>query len=179
MQSSEHSFFYDLLLNLDKHTNPTDPTYMKNKDRLPFRRHEVRCEDICSRVIEHGLKNQEDWQTTRRIFTFLINVLEHTAAEVEAGNCTEEFQLKSRRRGGPRPAEVPGGLPILSRCSTPTALSTPTVALLACPPANSVITVFLEFLSDTPELLQRSARPGRAGCSPRWPRAARCSSWWR
>merc|ERR1719387_1292394 len=92
MIDEEHLSFLSTLLNLGSLTDPTDPTYMKNKSAYAFRRNQLHVEDICRRILQHGLSHLEDFDCVKRIFRILIHLLEYIVKMVEKKEVTEEYQ---------------------------------------------------------------------------------------
>jgi hypothetical protein len=94
MIDEEHLSFLDTLLNLGSLTDPTDAKYMKNKALYTFRRNQLHVEDICKRIIQHGLENLEDQECVKRIFRILIHLLEYIVKLVDDKKLSEEYQSR-------------------------------------------------------------------------------------
>jgi hypothetical protein len=92
MIDEEHLSFLSTLLNLGSLTDPTDPTYMKNKSAYSFRRNQLHVEDICRRILQHGLSHLEDFDCVKRIFRILIHLLEYIVDKVDKKEVKEEYQ---------------------------------------------------------------------------------------
>ena len=69
---------------------------MKNKALYTFRRNQLHVEDICKRIIQHGLENLEDQECVKRIFRILIHLLEYIVKLVGE---QEGHNLKAKENG--------------------------------------------------------------------------------